>query len=134
MGMKYSETETHALKVNITGYNSNKGQIALALYNDKNQYTDNPWKHFELSKSSAIKGVVSFSISDLPPGKYAISFLDDENSNNEMDYAFWGYPLEGFGFSNDSKPGFLSAPKYEKCVFKVDKDKELTLNAQYWNK
>ncbi len=134
MSMKLSESESYEIKINITGYNSSEGQIALALYNYKNQYPDNPWKKFEKSKSKAVNGTVTFTVSNLKSGDYVISFLDDLNSNQEMDYAFWRYPLEGFGFSNNTEPGFLSAPKYEKCIFSVNANKEITLNVQYWNK
>ena len=132
--MGFQNVKTHTLTVHITGFNTTDGQIALALYNNKNQYTDNPWKNFQVQKNNAKDDKVTFVLNDIPQGKYAITFLDDENSNKKMDYSFFGIPQEGFGFSNNAKPGFLSAPKYEKCTFDLINDKEFTLNVQYWNK
>lgn len=132
--MGFKEEEKFTLTVKIVGYQNTNGQIALALYNNENQYTDNPWKNFHQAKKKAVNNEIVFVLKDIQKGKYAITFLDDENSNNKMDYAFWGYPLEGFGFSNNVKPGILSAPKYEKCTFNLNQDKELTLNVQYWSK
>ena len=53
-------------------------------------------------------------------GKYAISILDDENSNDDLD-RFLGIPTEGYGFSNNVKP-LLSMPKYEELLFDLNQD------------
>ena len=130
----FTDVQKYTLTVKVKGYKNTKGQIGLALYNNENQYTDNPWKNFKKSKSLATDSAVTFTLTDIVQGKYAITFLDDENSNDKMDYAFWGFPEEGFGFSNDAKPGMLSAPDYEKCTFDLNTDKEITVNVQYWSK
>jgi len=130
----FTTIQEYTLTIKVKGYKNTNGQIGLALYNNENQYTDNPWKNFKEKKSTAKDGVVTFTLNNITKGKYAVSFLDDENSNNKMDYAFWGTPEEGFGFSNDAKPNILGAPKYEKCTFDLNADKEITVNVQYWNK
>lgn len=132
--MSFAKKESYTLTIKISGYNNSKGQFAIALYNNKNQFTDNPWKSFQKSKSTAVDSVVTLKLLHIPKGTYAISFLDDENSNKKMDYAFLGYPKEGFGFSNNAKPGFLSAPKYKACTFEMNTNKELQLKVQYWSK
>ncbi|MFT6717363.1 MAG: hypothetical protein ACJA0Q_002016 [Saprospiraceae bacterium] len=125
--------EKHTITIQVKGFKNSNGQIALALYNNKNQYTDNPWKNFHALKSTAVNGIVTFTLDSIDSGRYAITFLDDENNNKKMDYSFWGLPQEGFGFSNNVKPGFLSAPTYEKCTFDLNTDKNITLNVQYWS-
>ena len=129
----FSDLQKYTLTVKVKGYKNTNGQIGLALYNNENQYTDNPWKNFKKSKSLATKSVVTFTLKNIEQGKYAVTFLDDENSNDKMDYAFWGFPEEGFGFSNNAKPGMLSPPDYEKCTFDLNADKEITVNVQYWS-
>jgi uncharacterized protein (DUF2141 family) len=57
-------------------------------------------------------------LDDLLPGTYAVSLLDDENGNDEMDYKLITVPREGFGFSNNIKPG-LKHPPYDHCSFKI---------------
>ena len=131
--MNFIEVQTYTITVHIKGFKNLDGQIGLALYNNENQYTDNPWKHFNEQKKTAKNSAVTIILKDIVKGKYAITFLDDENSNKKMDYSFWGLPTEGFGFSNNAKPGMLSAPKYEKCTFDLSANKELTLNVQYWS-
>lgn len=131
--VSFVQVDTYTITVNITGFKNDNGQVGLALYNNENQYTDNPWKDFQEQKSTGKNGTVTLTLKNIVKGKYAITFLDDENSNKKMDYSFWGLPQEGFGFSNNVKPGFLSAPKYEKCTFDLNTDKEITLNVQYWS-
>lgn len=130
--MSFKSMNEYTLTVKVKGCNNLNGQIALALYNNENQYTDNPWKSFNENKSGAIDSVVIFVLKNIKQGKYAITFLDDENSNKKMDYSFFGIPQEGYGFSNNVKPGFLIAPKYEKCTFDLTADKEIILYVQYW--
>jgi len=133
LNLGFTSLPKYTITVNIKGFKNKKGQIGLALYNNENQYTNNPWKHFSKLKSSAKDSVVTLTLTNIVKGKYAVTFLDDENSNKKMDYSFFGLPQEGFGFSNNANPGFLSAPKYEKCTFDLNADKEMTLNIQYWS-
>ena len=44
-------------------------------------------------------GSLTVSIS-IPEGLYGIALLDDENSDDLMDYNWLGMPREGFGFSD----------------------------------
>lgn len=122
----------HTLTIKINNFKKFEGQIGLGLYNTKNQFTDNPWKSYTKSKSEIKDGTLTIVISDIPTGKYVISFLDDLNSNNKMDYAFLGYPKEGFGFSNNAEPGFMSPPTYEECLFEIKENKQINLKVQYW--
>ena len=128
------EEKTYNITVEITGVENKKGSIILALYNHINQYTDNPWKNFKKGKNTMVNDTVTFVIKNIPSGQYAISFLDDENDNKKMDYSFWGFPQEGYGFSNNVKPSILGAPKYEKCSFMLNKDTKLNLNVLHWSK
>lgn len=122
----------HNLTLKVTGFKNHDGQIAVALYNNENQYTDNPYKSYSEVKSKISNDTLSILMPNLTPGLYAISFLDDENANNEMDYSFIGIPQEGFGFANDAKPGFLSPPDYTDCQFNVQKDTTINATVQYW--
>jgi uncharacterized protein (DUF2141 family) len=74
---------------------------------------DPKWK-----KSNINGGTMTVRLEDMDYGTYAISVLDDENSNLEMDM-FLGIPKEGFDFSMNPKTK-LKAPKFEECAFVVD--------------
>lgn len=67
----------------------------------------------------------------VPPGRYAIALLHDENGNGKMDWSFIGMPREGFGFSRDA-PVRLSPPKFDSAAFDVGgQPVNLTMKVRY---
>lgn len=66
------------------------------------------------------------------PAVYAVAVLHDENNNDKMDKSFFGSPKEGYGVSNDAKPGTFSGPKYRAATFRYDgKPKRITIKLRY---
>ena len=61
---------------------------------------------------------LTVKLDNLEYGTYAVSMMDDEDANLEMD-KFLGIPREGFGFSQNPRVG-MSVPKFEECSFVVD--------------
>lgn len=68
---------------------------------------------------------------DVPPGRYAIALLHDENSNKKMDKTLF-LPKEGFGFSRDA-PVKMAPPKFEAAAFDVTAGKpvRMTMKVRY---
>ena len=62
-------------------------------------------------------GALSFEMR-LPPGRYALSVLQDMNGNRKIDTNFIGIPTEASGSSNNA-PARFSAPKFKDSVFVV---------------
>ncbi len=54
----------------------------------------------------------------LPPGRYALSVLQDLNGNRTLDTNFIGIPKEPSGSSNDA-PARFSAPKFKDALVTV---------------
>jgi uncharacterized protein (DUF2141 family) len=48
----------------------------------------------------------------VPPGRYGVVVIHDENSNMKLDRNFFGIPKEGFGFANNPRV-VLSAPSFQ---------------------
>ncbi len=118
------------LTIEFNDIRNANGVIHVFLYSYENQYPDNPYLHFEVTKNTLKSGQLLFSIPDLPPGKYAVSVIDDENYNKDLDL-FLGIPTEGYGFSNNVKP-FLSMPDYTDLLFDLNNSTNtLKLNLQY---
>ena len=61
-------------------------------------------------------GRVEVVFEDVAPGRYGIVVLHDENENRKIDRNFIGLPKEGWGMSNNPRPGF-SAPNFEAAAF-----------------
>ena len=49
----------------------------------------------------------------------AVTLFHDENKNGKFDSNMIGYPLEGYGFSNNVVPQFR-APSFDECKFHYD--------------
>lgn len=124
-------TENHCtLSVEFSNFRNTKGKLYIFLYNYKNQFPDNPYKYYEVDKTNVRNNRLLVNIPNMPKGQYAISILDDENDNDDLD-RFLGIPTEGYGFSNNVKP-FLSLPNYEDLLFNLDNERtKLNLTLQY---
>ncbi|MFT5821385.1 MAG: hypothetical protein ACI8ZM_002638 [Crocinitomix sp.] len=121
------------LTVLFDNIRNKEGKIYVFIYNYENQYPDNPYLNFEINKQVVSDfGTLLFTIPEsLSKGNYAISVLDDENENDDLDF-FLGLPLEGYGFSNNVAP-FLSMPKYDDLLFDLSSNKKtINLTLQYF--
>jgi uncharacterized protein (DUF2141 family) len=61
---------------------------------------------------------VSFTITEIPVGRYAISVLHDENDNDKMETDLIGRPKEGYGFSRNAR-GKFGPPGFDDAAFDV---------------
>ena len=118
--------DSTGLHIEITNINNIKGQVLLSIHDNKDNFPYKPLKTFDLEKGDLANGRLEFFIKDIKPGEYAITVLDDRNSNRDMDKNWLGLPKEGFGFSKNVKPAFLNIPDFEKCSFEIGKEKVKT--------
>jgi uncharacterized protein (DUF2141 family) len=105
--------------IQASPFRNTKGVMRFALYDKKGSFMDS--KIFYLNGEAPIKGSKSVASVSVPPGKYAVSLVHDENNNGGMDMSF-GLPAEGFGISNISSFP-LSKPPFEKCLITVEAGK-----------
>ena len=69
---------------------------------------------------------------DLPPGRYAVVVLHDENSNKKLDTNFIGVPKEGYGVTNNPKPA-LRAATFKEALFRLPpQGKRMMVSIQYF--
>jgi uncharacterized protein (DUF2141 family) len=57
-------------------------------------------------------------LENVVPGRYAVSFIHDENENKKLDTNFLGIPTEGFGFSRDAM-GTFGPPGFDATAVNV---------------
>tara|TARA_B100001939_G_C16911651_1_gene604890 strand:- start:1143 stop:1577 length:435 start_codon:yes stop_codon:yes gene_type:complete len=96
------------------------GTILMAIFSEsnKNDFPSNDKGIYQYKKLQIQNKPLLKIKLNLPPGKYAIALLHDENGNNEMDYNWVHYPQEGFGFSKNPKI-ILSEPDFDECAFSI---------------
>ncbi len=105
------------LQIHITGFRNNKGTAGGLVFNSFVGWPDDRSKAivqggFPIAASQATQ---TFQV---PPGRYAVVVIHDENSNMKLDRNFFGIPKEGFGFSNNPRVIF-SAPSFQAAEMPV---------------
>lgn len=126
-------TSTATLEIKFTGIRNSNGNITIGINNAPEGWPREPQMNDRWKKQHIKAGVFTAKIEDLNYGTYAISVLDDENTNQKIDM-FIGIPKEGWGFSMNP-PFKLSAPKFNECSFLVDKPyQQITIHLRYVGK
>jgi len=124
---------TAILEIKFTGIRSNKGLVAIGMNKNPDGWPRKPHMEHNWKKTNLAEGVFTAKLENLAYGTYAISVLDDENSNLEMEM-FMGIPKEGWGFSMNP-PFKLSAPDFEDCSFVLNKPfMQITIDLRYAGK
>ncbi len=107
------------IKVEVTGIRNDKGQLGCSLWSgpqgfprDSSHKLRRVFEPIHGNRGECVFGGV-------PAGDYAVSVFHDENGNGKFDSNFMGYPLEGYGFSNNVKPQFKD-PSFDETKFHYD--------------
>ena len=125
-----SNTTSYSISVKITNIRNNKGTMQLQLYRSQKTFAaEIPYKTYRISKKEVSDHTLRYKIRGLIPDVYGIALLDDENSNTEMDYA-WFYPKEGFGFSDYYHTAW-SKPTFHEFKFYLKTDKAVSMKIRY---
>ena len=95
------------------GIRGTQGAVGFAVYQAKQGWPDK-YDLAMLHKAVPAKpGDVALAV-EIPPGRYAVALMHDENGNKRLDRKPSGRPVEGYGISNNPKarlktPSFTSA-------------------------
>jgi uncharacterized protein (DUF2141 family) len=119
-----------ALVVHVNGFRNQKGDAGVTIFRSANGWPENNDKAFQHG-AFPITGPTATARFELPPGRYAVAALHDENSNHKLDRNFLHIPKEGFGFANNPWVG-LSAPSFDKAAIRVScPETEITIRLIY---
>ena len=91
------------------------GQIEILLFDSAASFKD--LRDPAFSKTVAATGQTSITLSDVPPGDYALMVHHDENSNGKLDKNFIGIPREPVGFANGYSP--KGPPGYNRALLTI---------------
>jgi uncharacterized protein (DUF2141 family) len=118
------------LTVTINGTRNATGSIAAGIFNSETSFPKAP-QAFAAFRIKAQQGTVSFTVHNLPPGKYAVTSYHDENDNGKLDTDVTGLPTEGYGVSNDAREIF-GPPQFAKASFELgDQSKTIIVTITY---
>jgi uncharacterized protein (DUF2141 family) len=115
-----AQDASKGIKVEISGLRSSKGQLGCSLWKgpegfprDDSHIMKHVWAPIKNAAGECVFG------GTFTAGDYAVTLFHDENKNGKFDSNMIGYPLEGYGFSNNVKPVF-KAPSFDDCKFHYD--------------
>ena len=119
------------LAVEVRGLRSDAGEVRVGLFDRPETFATDQGKIAEIVLRPS-EGVAQGAFANLPPGTYAIAAYHDENGNRSFDKGLFGWPLEGYGFSNDA-PVFLGAPPFARAAFPVGTEgARVVFRMVYW--
>jgi len=113
------------LRVQIDEPQNRNGVMRFALYNRASEFPTHEGRFAHLDIPVPKEGVIEAVFTNLPPGTYAVAAYHDENANGEFDQGLLGFPLEGYGFSNNAR-GFLRAPSFSSAAIILGKEGKTT--------
>jgi len=112
-GAVFSKNENHDVILKFSKLKTKKGKILISIFKSA--------RGFPQDEKSAFKSFVEdpkeeIVLKNIPPGKYAIALLHDEDGNFKMTYNILHLPKEGFAFSN-YKSSLLNIPDFDDAMF-----------------
>lgn len=102
-----ADTKGSSLTVSVNKLRNSNGNVLFALYNTEDAFPDEHYKkYYKILRGKIENGSSLVIFENLPPGKYAVNMLHDENKDGKIQRRFI-LPLEGIGFSNFQSIGFI---------------------------
>lgn len=109
-------SQNSEITISINSIRNSKGTVKWAVYNNEANFNSTKVGFSDAGFVSSKEGTVTIKTKHLPDGTYAISVFHDENNNSDVDFSFFGLPVEGFGFSQNPRI-YFGPPKFNQCTF-----------------
>ena len=128
---EWGKSTKYSLTVEVNNLRNSGGVVVFALYNREDAFPDQHYKkYFKKNTGKIVKGSSSVIFENLPPGKYAVNILHDENNDGKIKKGFI-LPVEGIGFSNYQSIGLSNRPTFTKASFNLQSDIKIKVNILY---
>lgn len=111
------------------GVRGSQGSVGFVVYSSKDGWPSRYEQAFHRVATPARPGDIDVTI-DMPPGRYGIAVLHDENANKRLDRKPSGRPREGFGLSNNPKV-VLKTPSFASAAVDLTCGSRLLIRMQY---
>ena len=114
-----SAAETPNLRVIATNVESDKGQVIVWVYDNKDDWLSDRYRTFKSVKVAGNRVGDSVTLELLlPPGEYALSVFQDLDDDTKLKSNFIGLPKEPAALSNNLRPKF-GPPRYKDAAFTI---------------
>ena len=113
------------ITITIDNITSDEGMVLAGLHTEE---TFMKGQGVQNLQSSIKDGKVTLTFTNVTPGEYAISAMQDTNGNNRMDFEANGMPKESYGMSGNDMT--MGPPSFNSAKFTVG-DKDLDMNIRF---
>lgn len=128
---EWHKAPEYSLSIEINNLRNAEGVVIFALYNREDAFPDEHYKkYFKKCTGKIVNGSSSVIFENVPPGKYAVNILHDENNDGKIKKGFV-LPEEGIGFSNYQSIGFGNKPKFSKASFALFNNTKIRIKVIY---
>ncbi len=107
------------IHVHIHGIRNANGTMKAVLYGPDPETFLVKGKKADKEREPSEKDSMTLCVAARERGEYAVVVYHDENDNHKFDRNWVGFPVEGFGISNDPAV-FLAPPSFEESSFEVN--------------
>lgn len=114
-----SAAENPNLRVIATNVQSDKGQVIVWVYDNKDDWLSDRYRTVKSVKvaGNRVADRVTLELL-LPPGEYALSVFQDLDDDTKLKSNFIGLPKEPAALSNNLRPKF-GPPRYKDAAFTI---------------
>ena len=128
----FAQSPCPGIHVKILNIRNSTGTVACALFESSAGF---PAEFLRSATNVMVikirKSQARCDFEDIPPGRYAMAVIHDENMNGKLDTNRVGIPTEGYGFSRDAKALF-GVPSFSAASFSYDgQNVDLTMSLHY---
>ncbi len=119
------------LVVTIEGISETSGLVHCALFDDPVRFEDRsqPVRSAQLTPEGS---TCRWTVSDLPPGNYALAVFHDLDGNQRLTKSILGLPREPYAFSNSPRSRFRP-PAFAEACFPLADTVEMTVELRALN-
>jgi uncharacterized protein (DUF2141 family) len=118
-----------AVVVRVENVRSSQGHVRVELCTSGSFLTDNCIFGGE---ALAHEGETIVTLTDVPPGVYALQAFHDANDDHKVNRGVFGIPSEDIGFSRDAPLG-LHGPQFTKAAFShIADDQVVTVRLRHF--
>lgn len=128
---EWRKASDYSLSIEVNNLRNADGVVIFALYNREDAFPDEQYKkYFKKNTGKILNGSSSVIFENIPPGKYAVNILHDEDNDGKIKKGFV-LPVEGIGFSNYQSIGFGNKPKFSKASFELFSNTKISIKVIY---
>lgn len=125
-----AEEARGSLEVECVDLARDAGEVVCAIFNRADEFP-NEGGAFAGAYARIEGGRAVCRFDGVPADRYAAAVFHDEDGDRKLRKVL-GLPREGYGFSNDAKPGSFGPPKFAAAAFDFDgKWKRITVRIRY---